>query len=541
MITDKGKSLIAKYMLGQIPAYSSYLSIGCGARVISDAEKIPTSYSISGSTVTVTISGGHKFNAGDSVVVDMSDSRVDGLKTIATVTTTQITFPANYTIPALTAVNDAFPGTNYAEYTAASAHRLIVGDLITTTGFSDADFNNTDVAVYAIASSTTFIIAEAGTGTTSAGTLATIKPVVQANSTISLNHTTKRKLNFEMTRIPVTSRGLTVEDGVDMLVFGAELPTQDRFGITEIGLFSAGTNNIVTGSDSRTMHTFSNFENWELHTSSSATAVEAYTSSVSTVGGARLQLPSTTYATFLSASDPVFNWSDRVALQEKPRMYDSTLLLQGDLSVITGMSTGQSSMAVGTSSGDERHVHLLGQTYNFSSNSSSDEIRVAFSVLYDNYVGPTPAETPDPTYVGIIIEFSSEKVLNPADAKFARMKIRKTAADLAKSHYFIQTVSLGDMEVAPNFSWDSVDTVKVFCMVEPGSGAAKTDYYVALDGIRFENVYDEQQNASYGMVSYATTRSIKTIDTIDYTTPIEKETNRSGIIEFKLPLQVGEL
>jgi hypothetical protein len=530
LITDKGKGLIAKYMLGQIPAYSSYIAIGCGARVISDTEKIPTAYSISGSTVTVTISGGHKFNAGDVVVVDMNDSRVDGTKTIATVTSTQLTFPANYTIPALTAVNDVFPGTNYAEYTAASAHRLIVGDLVTTTGFSDADFNNTDVAVYAIASSTTFIIGEAGTGTTSAGTLSTIKPVVQANSTISLDHSTKRKLNFEMARIPVTSRGLAVEDGIDMLVFGAEVPTQDRFGISEIGLFSAGTNNIVTGSDSAIMHTLANFENWELHDSVSATTVATYSGTVAPSTGTPLSLPTTTYATFINASDPAFNNANRTRLYEKPRMYDSTLVVQGDLSVITGMSSGASSMAYEDGA---RHVHLLGQTYDFSSNSSSDEIRLAFSVLYRNM-----STISDPSYVGIIIEFSSERVLDPADAKFARMRIRKTSADLAKSHYFVETVSLNDLEKSANFSWDSVDTIKIYAMVD---AATKTDYYISLDALRFENVYDEQQNASYGMVGYSTTRSTKTISSTTYTIPIEKETNRSGLIEFKLPIQIGEL
>ena len=524
-------------MLGQIPAYSSYIAIGCGARVISDTEKIPTSYSISGSTVTVTISGGHKFNVGDSVVVDMNDSRVDGEKTVATASSTQITFPANYTIPALTAINDVFPGTGYAIITAASAHRLVVGDLVTT-DFTEINFDNTDVAVYAIPSSTTFIIAEAGTGSTSAGTLSTIKPVVQANSTISLNHSTKRKLNFEMTRIPVTSRGLAVEDGVDMLVFGAEVPTQDRFGISEIGLFSAGTNNIVTGSDSTIMHTLANFENWELHDSVSATTVLPYSGAVApstgspTTTGTPLSLPTTTYATFINASDQAFNNVNRTRLYEKPRMYDSTLVVQGDLSVITGMSSGVSSMAYSTiNANDSRHVHLLGQTYNFSSNSSSDEIRLAFSVLYRNM-----STISDPSYVGIIIEFSSEA--DVANTKFARMKIRKTSADLAKSHYFIETVSLNDLEKSATFSWDSVDTIKIYAMVD---AVTKTDYYISLDALRFENVYDEQQNASYGMVGYATARSTKTINSTVYTTPIEKETNRSGLIEFKLPIQLGEL
>ena len=536
MITDKGKGLIAKYMLGQIPAYSSYLAIGCGSTPVSDTQRTPTSYSISGSTVTVTISGGHKFKAGDKIIVSMNDTRVDGSKTIATVTSTQLTFPANYTIPALTAVNDAFPGNNYAEYTSASAHRLVVGDVITTTGFTQTVFNNTDVAVYAVATATTFIIAETGTGATSAGTLSTIKPVVQSGSIIYLDYSTKRSLDFEMARIPITSRGLAVEDGIDMLVFGADLPTQDRFSISEIGVFSAANNNITTGSDSRIMHTFSNFENWELHTSSTATAITNYTGTVAATNGATLSIPDTTYATFLSASDPVFNNANRTSLYEKPRMYDSTLLLQGDLSNITGMSTSTNDMAIGSTGSGSRHVHLLGQSYNFAANSSSDQIRVAFSVLYRNVSAGTP--TPNPDYVGLIIEFSSEA--DALNTKYARMKIRKTSTDLASSHYFIETVALSDLEISANFSWDSVDTIKIYCEAEHSSEPASS-YYIALDAIRFENVYDEDQNASYGMVGYANTKSTKTIESTTYTIPIEKEINRSGIIEFKFPITIGEL
>jgi hypothetical protein len=31
MITNTGKTIIAKYLLGQAPAYASYIAIGCGA------------------------------------------------------------------------------------------------------------------------------------------------------------------------------------------------------------------------------------------------------------------------------------------------------------------------------------------------------------------------------------------------------------------------------------------------------------------------------------------------------------------------------
>jgi hypothetical protein len=31
MITNTGKTIIGKYLLGQAPAYASYIAVGCGA------------------------------------------------------------------------------------------------------------------------------------------------------------------------------------------------------------------------------------------------------------------------------------------------------------------------------------------------------------------------------------------------------------------------------------------------------------------------------------------------------------------------------
>lgn len=548
MITDKGKSIIAKYMLGQIPSYASYLALGCGASPSTETSKTPTSYSISGSTVTVTISGGHTFKAGDNVVVQMNDSRVDGDKTIATVTSTQLTFPANYTIPALTAVNDAFPGTGYAEYTSASAHNLVVGDLITTTGFTDTDFNNTDVAVYAVTTSTKFLIVEAGTGTTSTGTLSTIKPTVQSGATISIDYSAKKSLDFEIVRVPITSRGLATENGIDVLVLGAESPTQDRLSITEIGLYSAGTNNLVTGSQSGVLHTFANYENWELHNTTSAIVTD-FSGVLSTDNGATIALTAANPATYISADSAIFENADRTSNLEKPRMYDSTLVLNGKLSYIqnvdnlTTMAYATGSGNIGASIQDNRHVHLLGQTYSFDENSSSDEIRIAFSILY-KAVAPAATPTSDPSYIGIIVEFSSET--ETASPKYARLKINKSSTELAESRYFVENVPLSDLEISGNFAWSAVDTIKIFFSAFTGTAPydvadLSENYSLALDAILFENIYDEEQNSSYGLVAYSTVGTTKTISSTNYIVPIEKSLNNSSLVEYKFPIVVGDL
>ena len=42
MITDKGKAIFAKYMIGQTPAYASYIALGCGPKPSSSLTALTT-------------------------------------------------------------------------------------------------------------------------------------------------------------------------------------------------------------------------------------------------------------------------------------------------------------------------------------------------------------------------------------------------------------------------------------------------------------------------------------------------------------------
>ena len=43
MITDNGKELISKYLIGQAPAYASHIAIGCGAKPLDANDTAPSS------------------------------------------------------------------------------------------------------------------------------------------------------------------------------------------------------------------------------------------------------------------------------------------------------------------------------------------------------------------------------------------------------------------------------------------------------------------------------------------------------------------
>lgn len=84
-----------------------------------------------------------------------------------------------------------------------------------------------------------------------------------ANGAASVDYSEKELLNFEMFRVPISSRGYVKEDGVNKIVFTAELPTQERYEITEIGIYSAGGNPSASGFDSRSLLLFTEEEEWK--------------------------------------------------------------------------------------------------------------------------------------------------------------------------------------------------------------------------------------------------------------------------------------
>ena len=84
-----------------------------------------------------------------------------------------------------------------------------------------------------------------------------------ADNAAAVDYSEKEVLDFEMFRVPISSRGYVKEDNVNKIVFTAELPTQERYEITEIGIYSAGGNPSAAGFDSRSLFLFTEEEEWK--------------------------------------------------------------------------------------------------------------------------------------------------------------------------------------------------------------------------------------------------------------------------------------
>ena len=138
----------------------------------------------------------------------------------------------------------------------------------------------------------------------------------------------KTYMDFEMTRVPITSKGFVDDNGTTKVSFTAELPKENRYDITEIGLWSSGTNSLAKDFDSRNIFNFS--EGWQAHN----TAISEITTPSPLGSGGDI---TTTLKYFrASTSNTVFSNADRKARREGPRFLDSKILLRGDSSIIQG-------------------------------------------------------------------------------------------------------------------------------------------------------------------------------------------------------------
>ena len=66
----------------------------------------------------------------------------------------------------------------------------------------------------------------------------------------------KETMDFEMIRVPISSRGFVNESGVTKISLSAEMPVENRYEISEVGIWSAGSNSAAVNSDSRALFTF---------------------------------------------------------------------------------------------------------------------------------------------------------------------------------------------------------------------------------------------------------------------------------------------
>ena len=598
----------------------------------------------SANVVTYTTASEHGLRSGDRVNISNITSTYIATEifsttgTIGTVTSNTATitgmssttgFYVGQPITA-TAGTGSFGAGNMQVTSILSNTSITISSTATFTAGTVTNIRGTASITVNVLSTTTFSAYVAGSGSATAGDQAgdfTMSLTPPTNSIVIADNADKTTLDFEMFRIPITSRGFDTESAINKVVLTGELPTQDRYFMTEIGIFSSGTNPTAATSDSRALFSFTESEGWEHHTSTATLVTSPTVFSFNSTTGV-INTTSTATASedvfTLNSTSSLFDADPHNISNAKPRNLSNFIVVRGDLSSIDTTNT------VWTAT-DQPHIHLTNQRFGFDANSSIDQLKLAFSVINRNPVSTANAAVaPDNLYA--MVEFSSSESETDAENQYARMQVALTASDFnngTNTRYFVATKTFGELLTSTGFTWDAVRVVKVY--IEAGtvstidntvtyktlsgtgnttanlslgtlshkfengdwvtvsgvgapfdgtfvitgndsdnsdpnsnyirytvpsqaSAIAKTavspagvaafsgaNYYILLDGMRFENISDMENNPLYGMTAYSRINDIDLLaDGVTETiVPVTKDTNTNSLLEFKLNLELN--
>lgn len=538
MITNTGKDIIAKFLLGQAPGYASHIAVGCGKKPLLGTDSLALYQK--------------EFAFKKNLDFEMFRAPIVSRGYVSEPDTANAAIITNVT-------------SNGTEVTYTANNTFTPGDIVNITGTNVTGYNLQNAVVFS-ATPTQFVVQSDAAGS-------------------------------------YTSGGIAIGQ-ISKITLTAELPTEERYEITEVGIYSAGSNPSATSKDSRILYTFAETENWEYHGPTSAIGIgPAITTPLYAGASAGIINPEIGIAPAFrsTANNAIFDSSARLAKNERSRFLNSAIYVPGnmsDIQLVDGLMSyrNDSFGSYGT------HIHLAATRANLSPNSPEDELRLAFSVINkDEGFDVVPSK------VHVLVQFTPEE--GTVDAQnFANFQIKLSDDEamydldgntMSSNRYHVVSSKLGDLVKGSTFSWGAVTLVKVYASVfadmdiigkaiasnvatittqkEHGftsgtvvqvSGvdatfngtykiidvpsstsftyaktagnvtytsatgtaeAPSSNYFVGLDALRIENV--SSLNPIYGLTGYSTVRT-------EGGFPIVKNPNSSNLIEFRFGLDV---
>jgi hypothetical protein len=334
----------------------------------------------------------------------------------------------------------------------------------------------------------------------------------------------KETLDFEMFRAPIVSRGYIKEGADTKIVFTAELPTQERYAITEIGLYSAGSNPVISGYDSRVLYSFSRQESWRYN---DARLAEKDTPLDN--GNALNNIDDQGVPVFqTNATNKLFANIDRQKRGDQCRFLNNMVMIKGDFSQINGSNN------IDFANANSKYISLASTSLNIGQNSPSDKIKIAFSVM--NTAGTVSGSVPNPdiALVSLVFETSSGQSAT-FNAKLTSNLISGGTADFSENRYYVVETTIGNFVKTSGFFWSQVNNLKIYAAVVK-SNAVSNAFYIGLDSIRIDNV--TSVNPVYGLTGYTVVVNNAGTGASPYPGPIVKLPNTSSLVEFRLGIDI---
>jgi hypothetical protein len=264
----------------------------------------------------------------------------------------------------------------------------------------------------------------------------------------------KKNLDFEVFRVPISAKGFIKEDGVEKIVFKAEMPTEQQYQITEVAFFPAAENSVAGAFDSKALATFVPTESWVAYSNQSASTINFISDSTSLSNNDGDILPED-IAFFVSSNADVFNEQDRKERQETPRFYNRALAVSGSAAYI------------------DENFEIIGEkislenstlSFNFSQNLPPDEIKIAFSLL-----STEKTNNVSPDKVRIIFDFINNIPGLELSSPKARARIELSSEDFeieeSINRYKVITRQLSQFALDDTFSWANINLIRIYVSV----------------------------------------------------------------------------
>jgi hypothetical protein len=336
----------------------------------------------------------------------------------------------------------------------------------------------------------------------------------------------KQSLDFEVFRVPISSKGFIKEDGVEKIVFKAEMPTEERYLISEIGFYPADANILSGAFDSKTLSIFVPTESWVIYAQESSSNVLNITNETQFADELG-NIVADDVAYFLPSGSNAFEINSRRSRQEGPRFYSQALSLSGSAALISELFVP---------SPDSYRLENAALAFNLSQNLPTDEIKIAINILSKDVDNDT-----NPNKVRIIFDFVNDLPGLDLQSPKARLNIEFNASDFIETgtgqspdpinRYKIVNRTLSDFLQDDTFSWANINLIRIYGCVLDSGGNPTEDYNIVFDGLRLENVSTE--NPLYSLVGYDIIKN-------DSAYPILKSDNTNNFIEYRFGIGVDE-